>query len=471
MSSCSESKYSIIDTFSMNYDIHSINSITRLYITDKFEKSRSTIEKYKELNTKLTTDKSLTIVQKINIRQNMDILRKEIQDVYNIETNTPLSDILTLEINNFTINYILENYSNDTEYYITLTKALSEYMITHNIDNLTNTLYNTFNIDYSKTTEKIKTIYSESDNIIPDHKICVYTNQTSDTNIEQKHIHTKKQDIYNYIAKIVIIIYNKKDVHKSLKYIRSDIIADYITIAKQYNPHIKISRILNFKNCCYCNIWYKKLPVDENGKHVCPCGFEAEDLSFEYKSDNGISRKSKDNFRKAFNLLQGNIRPPNYKSVVKKLDEYFNKYNIDIKSIVESKVYTENGKIKGTNRDMLITALKKTGYSSHTIYIQYYLQEYFNWNIKKYTSLEEDIMRLYDETISIFIKIKDTDRNSAPNVWYHLLWILLELGQECYIEDFKIPENDSLVELEGYRKKICATRGMKFLPIMSMVKV
>jgi len=124
--------------------------------------------------------------------------------------------------------------------------------------------------------------------------------------------------IYNYLAKIIVTI----DDHKILKYIKSDIIVDYIYIAKKYNPNIFISREIQFKNKCYCNIWYKNLPIDETGKHVCSCGFEADEIKSDISFDKTISRKAKNNFRKAFNLLQGNIKPPQYDSIVKKIKQF-----------------------------------------------------------------------------------------------------------------------------------------------------
>jgi hypothetical protein len=445
-----KSKYSISDTFKLNYDVNHIDNIVRLYIIEKFDRGKNIIEQYKIEYDNLHNN-YLTMVEYLNLECSLKKLKQQIIEIYN-------SDIMIDNINNNYTNFILQNYHSDSKHYLLLIRGMNEYINNNRKDYLINILEKDFYVNYNETLKKIENTYNITFSSCeePNWSLCVLNSNSENIS----------REIYNYVIKIIVTMDDKK----FLKYIKSDIIVDYIYVAKKYNPNIYISRDIQYKNRCYCNIWYKNLPVDESGKHVCSCGFEEQEISTEYCFDKTISKKAKDNFRKAFSLLQGNIKPPHFDSIVLKLDKYFENYSINIKKLIKSRDYITNGKIRGTTRDMLVTALKKIGYSSHTVYINYYLREYFHWNIKKYNEIEDKIMLLYDETISCFVKIKDPQRNSAPNVWYHLLWLLLEIGEECYLEDFKIPENDSLVELENYRKKICALRHVHFIPIMSMVK-
>jgi hypothetical protein len=458
-----KSKFCISDTFKLHYDVNHVDNIVKLYLNEKFDRGKMLIEKYNETN-RVLNEESLTVVEYLNLEDSLKKSKECLKEIYNEDV---LNDVLLFDsniivnnnnlnvINNYT-NLVLENYYNESKYYILLLKGINEFINNHNKDTFIKFLEKEFNLDYKETLNKITKIYQTNFCEEPNFSLC---------SVPKEQLN-KIPELYSYIAKLIIVI----DDIKSIKYIKSDIIVDYIYIAKKYNPNITISRDLQYKNKCYCNIWYKNLPIDETGKHVCSCGFEAEEIKTDYLFDKTISKKAKDNFRKAFNLLQGNIRPPHYESIVQKLDKYFEKYSINIKKLISLQEYTSTGKIKGTTRDMLIIALKKINQSSHIIYINYYLREYFHWKIKTYKHIEDKVMLLYDETISWFVKVKDPSRNSAPNVWYHLLWLLLEIGEECYLEDFKIPENDSLVELENYRKKICQMRHMHFIPIMSMVK-
>jgi hypothetical protein len=453
-----KSKFCISDTFKLHYDVNHVDNIVKLYLNEKFDRGKSLIEKYKELN-KQIEEKYFTVVEYLNLEDSLKKTKECLKEIYSesfIQTIEPITLFNSNVINNYT-NFILENYYNESKYYIFILKGLNDFINNYNKENFIKVLEKDFSLDYIQTLNNITKIYGTNFCEEPNFSLC----------IAPKDILNKIPEIYSYIAKIIVLM----DDIKTLKYIKSDIIVDYIYIAKKYNPNILITRDLQYKNKCYCNIWYKNLPVDENGKHVCSCGFEADEIRSDYLVDKTISKKAKDNFRKAFNLLQGNIKPPHYESIVQKLDKYFEKYSIPIKKLITLQDYTSTGKIKGTTRDMLVIALKKINQSSHIIYINYYLREYFHWKIKTYKHLEDKVMLLYDETISWFVRIKDPSRNSAPNVWYHLLWLLLEIGEECYLEDFKIPENDSLVELENYRKKICQMRHMHFIPIMSMVKI
>lgn len=460
-----KSKYSISDTFKLNYDVFHVDNIVKLYLNEKFDRGKNLIDKYHELynsNNSNNSNNYMTIVERINLQDSLKKLKDQLIEIYpesiilNLTSSDTKTNIMPI-IENIT-NSTIENYQSESKYYLLIIKGLNDYIHTNKKPNFIHFLEREFYIDYNATSNNITKLYnSESFCEEPNHSL-LKLKSNSNINISN--------EIYTYVSKSIVLM----DDLKTLKYIKSDIIVDYIYIAKKYNPAIRITRELQYKNKCYCNIWYKHLPIDETGKHVCSCGFEAEEIKSDYFFDKTISKKAKDNFRKAFNLLQGNIKPPHYDSVILKLDKYFEKYSIDIKKMISTKEYTSTGKIKGTTRDMLITALKKINQSSHIIYINYYLREYFHWNIKKYNHIEDKVMMLYDETISWFVKVKDPGRNSAPNVWYHLLWLLLEIGEECYLEDFKIPENDSLVELENYRKKICSMRHLHFIPIMSMVK-
>lgn len=278
--------------------------------------------------------------------------------------------------------------------------------------------------------------------------------------------------ISNKTRGIIFFKNNKEVENQDVIKKRLHIIRDYLEIAKEY---IQIEIIHKFQlkaTCPGCQTDLSNMFIEEDfGLCVCPkCGYERENISHNstYKDSQRINIGNKnnyddcENFRKALHRFQGKQfhRPP--AKLYEQLDVYFAKINKPLSAEVHT-LPMENGKKRGTSREMMFEALSETNNSAYYDDINLILNVYWGWELPDISHLEERIMEDYINTQQVYNSIKEKDRNASLNVQFRLYVHLKAVGYNCSKDDFKIQTSrDSLIFHNDIWKLMCEKTGVKF---------
>jgi hypothetical protein len=337
-------------------------------------------------------------------------------------------------------------------------------------------------------------ILSMEDNSKPDNEIKLIKQKVS--KLDEKINDYKKKISYNtYInaTKSLLEKYNKvasssskgivffkKTKEKEDDHIvnyRLKIIREYLDIAKEY-IRLEINQKIDINFICPgCGMDLSKMFVDQDsGLSLCPsCGYEKESVSYNstYKDSlrvNSSTRNNYDdceNFRKALYRFQGrqSNRPP--AKLYEQLDAYFTKIKKSVSSEVLKLPITEDGKKKGTSREMMFEALSETNNSAYYDDINVILHIYWGWELPNISHVEERIMEDYINTQQVFNSISKKDRNASLNIQFRLYVHLKAVNYPCTKDDFKIQTSrDSLIFHNEIWKQMCEETGIKFHPVI-----
>jgi hypothetical protein len=332
--------------------------------------------------------------------------------------------------------------------------------------------------DDSKPDNEIKMIIQQIDKL--KNKMYDYKNKISYTKYLKEVIPLLEK--YNRVASndskgIIFFIKNKEKEKDDIINYRLRIIRDYLDIAKDY-IRIEINQKFNIKvSCPGCGLDLTKIFIDEDsGLSVCPsCGYEKESISHNsnYKDTlrlNSSNRNNYDdceNFRKALYRFQGkqNNRPP--VKLYEQLDVYFIRINKPIGSEILKLPLSEDGKKKGTSREMMFEALADTNNSAFYDDINLILHIYWGWELPNISHLEEKIMEDYINTQQVYNSIAKKDRNASLNIQFRLYVHLKAVDFPCTKDDFKIQTSrDSLIFHNEIWKEMCEKTGIKFHPVI-----
>jgi hypothetical protein len=332
--------------------------------------------------------------------------------------------------------------------------------------------------DNTKPDNEIKMIYLQVDKL--KIKIHDYENKISYTKYIKQV--TPLLEKYNKVASndskgVIFFIKNKEKEEEDIINYRLRIIRDYLELSKDY-IRLELNQKFNSKVACMgCELDLTNIFVDEDsGLSVCPsCGYEKESISHNsnYKdtlrvnSNNRNNYDDCENFRKALYRFQGkqNNRPP------VKLYEQLDLYFIRIKKFPGSEIIklpiTEDGKKKGTSREMMFEALADTNNSAFYDDINLILHVYWGWELPNISHLEERIMEDYINTQQIYNSIAKKDRNASLNIQFRLYVHLKSVGYPCSKDDFKIQTSrDSLIFHNEIWREMCEKTGIKFHPVI-----
>ena len=257
---------------------------------------------------------------------------------------------------------------------------------------------------------------------------------------------------------------------------RLQIIREYLDIAKEY-IRLEIAHKTYLKLVCNgCGQDLTKYNIgEESGIFICPdCGHERETISHHstYKDSQRVNIGNRnnyddcENFRKALLRFQGKQlhKPP--AKLYEQLDVYFHKIGKPLGKDVFSRPL-EDGKKRGTSREMMFEALCDTNNSAYYDDINLILHTYWGWNLPDISHIEERIMEDYISTQQIYNSISQKDRNASLNIQFRLFVHLKAVDYPCSKDDFKIQTSrDSLIFHNEMWKTMCDKTGVKFYPVI-----
>lgn len=382
----------------------------------------------------------------LNLFDNNDFLNKKQENQFlyfnNVLKNTNTQKKIPTKIqdtykDDYDINYIHE---------IILSKLLQEK---DNLQNLYTELNNlklleskpqTYNLK-KETLQSIHELEKEINLIKTGNKLKTYHEEVDELIIEYLNL-KKKQEL------------NENELNKRLY-----IIDKYLKIAKKY-IQINITRIITKEiNCCLnCKTSLDGITSTNEGIIRCiNCHNEHKIVNFVKTIQINDNENDIENFIKALMRYQGlQNNPPTI--LYTKLDNYFKERELPISKEIKSLPYNEYGKKGNTNKEMLFIALSNIGYSSYYEDINLIGHIYWDWKLPNLTHLKDKILRHYTITQKSFYKIpiEIRCRISSLGTQYRL-WRHLELvGHPCYMNEFKIAENnDSLQNHHRIWKMMC----------------
>jgi hypothetical protein len=259
---------------------------------------------------------------------------------------------------------------------------------------------------------------------------------------------------------------------------RHGIIFDFLQIASKY---IKIDLIRDFQTqnnrCMGCGVSFDTNPciVDENGTSFCSCGMEKISISQSpyYQSSSRVNNsrsnyEDRKNFKKVIMRYQGKQPDKPTSDLYDKLDKYFISRQLPK---VNGKYYTseqiramdrnKDGEKDGTNRPLMLKALKDIGKSNYYDHINLILNVYWGWALDDISHLEEILMEDYDTFKGAYDPLPK-DRKSSLNSQFMLYNLLKRRGHPCKAKNFKMPTTPDIVEFhETYKKKTYDILGWK----------
>lgn len=305
-----------------------------------------------------------------------------------------------------------------------------------------------------RTMDNIKRVEFEIREIESGQRLLQYNQKVSHLITEYKK--------YGGIVKNVVFG-NEEEAYKSITddvRKRLAIIDEYLDIASEYIT-LDIIKINNIPNdiCIGCGTSLAKVATTDDGTIRCPngeCQIEhrsiimtksAKDAS-RINTNNNNDDESIENFRKAFARYQGLQNKPDDK-LYKDLDDYFIRCGRPIGDDIKLLPLNNRGRRGDTNHKMLLSALSETGHSEYYEDVNLIGHEYWGWELPNVAHLKEQIERDYIETQKAYYQIPKDERlrNSSLGTQYRL-WRHLQLrGHVCYMDEFKIAENNDSIRI------------------------
>ena len=265
---------------------------------------------------------------------------------------------------------------------------------------------------------------------------------------------------------------SKGDEDTTTRNYRLMIISKYLDIAKKYIKINVFREITHEKLCDACGEKLDDLSIDGIGILRCPCGMIKDTVSKEpvYKDSSRVSTSTRNNYEDKLNFIkaiaryqgkQGNKLPQN---LIQSLDEYFSSYGLMTgKQFKESKPLDEQGRRVGTDRLMMIKALRESGNSGLYEDINLIMHMYWGWTLPDISHLVDTIIDDYEKSQKVYENIK-VDRSSCLNTQYRLFKHLQRLGYPCRKDEFKIIGTQEILEFyEIVWEKICLELGWEYI--------
>jgi hypothetical protein len=167
------------------------------------------------------------------------------------------------------------------------------------------------------------------------------------------------------------------------------------------------------------------------------------------------------NFIKAINHYQGNIKPAQYEmeDVRAKLDEYFIAEGLPTgEQIKATRPLNSRGQREGTTVDMMHRAMKTKKIKCYDC-INYVCREYWGWVLPDISHLEDVIISDYNKTQAVRSSLTVEERGGKSNIPVRLRLCehLKKRGWNCDVEDFKL-STDYEKYLPGW-KLMCERSG------------
>jgi len=272
-------------------------------------------------------------------------------------------------------------------------------------------------------------------------------------------------DKYINETKIMIEKYQEK---KELIYAEM-----YLNYANNYITIEKIKKVeVNF-TCKGCDLDLVMLSEDREGFFICPScqsinqtlkpnkyNKDLENYNFNYEED-------VNNFTKIIDKFEGKNTLAVPFQLLDKLDQYFVEKNMEKGCYYRSLPLLENGKKEGTSRKKLWMALEKLGYNQFYDETSYLTHIYWGWKIPDLSLYRDQIIKDYQNTQTVWNRIKGEYKRSASlGTQFRLYVHLLAVGYQCERDDFKIQDMpDSLRLHNDAWSRMCKECNIKCVTI------
>ena len=132
--------------------------------------------------------------------------------------------------------------------------------------------------------------------------------------------------------------------------------------------------------------------------------------------------------------------------------------------------FTENGKKAGTSRKKLWMALEKLNYNQFYDETSYIAHIYWGWAIPDLSLYRDQIIKDYQNTQTVWNRIKhDYKRSASLGTQYRLYVHLLAVNYPyCEREDFKIQDMVESLRLHNHAwQRMCQEANVKYYPVTS----
>lgn len=356
------------------------------------------------------------------------------------------------------------------------TNSIPEKIIVYFNDSVDiKTIDQTIRFKYQKLKESIPSLEEEMRLLETKKKQLVFISDINDIELKIK----KRLELINNIKNnIDITKYNSQtcEILKSDFKEDKNIINEYIEIAKNYISIEVIKKIKSINTCSVCGEDIENLKEDRDGLIFCPscdCIIQYPSLN-KYSKDldhyNNIFEEDIGNFIKVLDKFEGKNSiqlPPN---ILDELDEYFLERDMQKGEYYRNKSCLENGKKEGTSKKKLWEALEYLNYNHLYEETTFLTHIYWGWRLPDLTLYRDQILKDYQNTQQIWLKIKNKYKRSASLGTQYRLYVQLKaVGYpHCEIEDFKIQDMVESLRLHNNAWEImCKEGNVKFYSVMT----
>lgn len=285
------------------------------------------------------------------------------------------------------------------------------------------------------------------------------------------------QPLSTYENKNVVKLGNKKDEFQNDPNLvkRLNIIQDYLDVASKY---IDLDIIWEGPKRSKCPSCLQELEDigDDIGSYKCRCGFIMDNIDNRnnYVDTPRVNYMIKnynscETFEKNFSRWEGSSNDTIPQKLIDKLDEYFKGNSFPTSAEIKKMPTLPNGKKAGTCLNIMIEALKNTGYSVFNSVVYPLIYTYWDWDRPKddevVIRIKPLIMEKYHEGQIIYEAIKT--RDSCLNINIRLYSLLKAYDYNCDINDFKFLTQYDCLEYHDTMLRIMHQRtGIKYDPII-----
>lgn len=269
----------------------------------------------------------------------------------------------------------------------------------------------------------------------------------------------KSIDIYNLGKKLEE---SPETVEKRLQ-----IIEEYLDLASNF---ILIRRIKSQKmsKCPACQAPPEKAE-ESNGTSICECGYQVS-LYASLSSSSSLLPKTnyddRNNFIRGMKRVQGKSVGKLPDSLLEALDKYFEKKEGPSRTKMKDVPLNEYGEKPDTSMEIMKCALKETGYSSLYNEIPFINHIYWNWTLMDFGDLEDQMLKLYDETQIEYENIPDKERLASLTMNFRIYAQLITLRYPARRQRFLLQDSEKSLNLhQKYWKIMIEKAGYTYIPI------
>lgn len=303
---------------------------------------------------------------------------------------------------------------------------------------------------------------------IPDKVVIKYKNKIDVEKLDEILLHKLKIDKneknlrdYNRDKKLMLEMIKEDDKNYLQKYL------------DLCNKYVRIECIKTVENTLICKGCSKALESEdeiEDNTYVCT---DCECIN-RYLKPNCYSKTSDkfpsseddtNNFVKVLDKFEGRNEPYPPEEIYEELDLYFISMKMKKGDYYKNLPFNEKGKKDGTSKKKLWDALENTGNNKYYDESNFIAHRYWGWKLPDISLYRDKLISDYQETQSVWNKIKfKYNRSASLGTQFRLYVHLKAIDYECDREDFKIQDMvESLRIHNDAWKCMCEEVGLKYV--------